>query len=146
MADLWVSRDQWVIVWLPVLKNILKWQIESLLKYPEASVIEFVLELGFSCGSAGKESACNVGDLGSIPGLGRSPGEYPLQYFGQENSMDRIVNGVAKSWTRLSVNALLLCYKLFKKYSKMDNKHNLWFSWHMLQKFQVFLTILSRNN
>jgi len=38
--------------------------------------------LGFTCGSAGKESACNVGDLGSIPGLGRSPGEgkgYPLQ-------------------------------------------------------------------
>ena len=47
--------------------------------------------LGFSCGSAGKESACNVGDLGSISGLGRSPGEgkgYPLQYFGLENSMD----------------------------------------------------------
>ena len=47
--------------------------------------------LGFSCGSAGKEFACNVGDLGSISGLGRSPGEgkgYPLQYFGLENSMD----------------------------------------------------------
>ena len=42
--------------------------------------------------SAGKESACNAGDLGLIPGLGRSPGEgngYPLQYSGQENSMDR---------------------------------------------------------
>ena len=41
--------------------------------------------LGFPCGSAGKESACNVGDLGSIPVLGRSPGEgkgYPLQYSG----------------------------------------------------------------
>ena len=56
-------------------------------------------------GSAGKESACNVGDLGSIPGLGRSPGEgrgYPLQYSGLENSMDCIVHGVAKSRTRLS--------------------------------------------
>ena len=45
-------------------------------------------------GSAGKESACNVGDLGSIPRLGRSPGEakgYPLQYSGLENSMDCIV-------------------------------------------------------
>ena len=45
----------------------------------------------FSCGSAGKESTCNVGDLGLIPGLGRSPGEgkgYPLQYSGLENSMD----------------------------------------------------------
>ena len=44
----------------------------------------------------------NVGDLGSIPGLGRSPGEgkgYPLQYFGVENSMDCIVHGVAKSRT-----------------------------------------------
>ena len=58
-----------------------------------------------SCGSAGKESACNVGDLDSIPGLGRSPGEgkgYPLQYSGLENSMDCVVHGVAKSQTRLS--------------------------------------------
>ena len=56
-------------------------------------------------GSAGKESACNAGDLGSIPGLGRSPGEgkgYPLQYSGLEKSMDYIVHGVAKSWIRLS--------------------------------------------
>ena len=47
--------------------------------------------LGFPCGTAGKESACNAGDLGSISGLGRSPGEgkgYPLQYSGLENSMD----------------------------------------------------------
>ena len=58
--------------------------------------------LGFPGGSAGKESVCNVGDLGSVPGLGRSPGEgnsYPLQYSGLENSMDCIVNGVAKSQT-----------------------------------------------
>ena len=50
--------------------------------------------MGFSGGSAGKESACNVGDLGSIPGLGRCPGEgkgYPLQYSGLENSMDCII-------------------------------------------------------
>ena len=56
--------------------------------------------LGFPCGSAGKESACNAGDLGSIPGSGRSPGEgkgYPLQYSGLENSIDCIVHGVAKS-------------------------------------------------
>ena len=61
--------------------------------------------LGFPGGSAGKESACNVGDLGSIPGMGRSPGEgkgYPFQYFGLENSMDCIVHGVAKSLIRLS--------------------------------------------
>ena len=61
--------------------------------------------LGFPCVSAGKGSACIEGDLGSIPGLGRSPGEgngYPLQYSGLENSMDCIVHGVAKSRTRLS--------------------------------------------
>ena len=58
--------------------------------------------LGFPCGLAGKEYACNAGDLGSIPGLGRTPGEekgYQLQYSGLENSMDCIVHGVAKSWT-----------------------------------------------
>ena len=61
--------------------------------------------LRFPCGSAGKESTCNAGELGSIPGLGRSPGEgkdYPLQYSGLENSMDSIVHGVEKSRTRLS--------------------------------------------
>ena len=48
--------------------------------------------MGFPGGSDGKESACNVGDLGLIPGLGRSPGEghgYLLQYSCLENSMDR---------------------------------------------------------
>ena len=60
--------------------------------------------LSFPCGSAGKESTCNAGDLGSIPGLGRSPGEgngYPPQYSGLENSMDYMVHGVTKSWTQL---------------------------------------------
>ena len=58
--------------------------------------------LGFLCGSAGKESACNAGDLGSIPGLGISPGEgkgFPLQYSDLENSKECIVHGVAKSRT-----------------------------------------------
>ena len=56
----------------------------------------------FPGGSAGKESACNMGDLGSIRGLGRSPDEgnsYPLQYSGLENSMNCIVHGVTKSQT-----------------------------------------------
>ena len=56
--------------------------------------------LGFPRGSASKESACNAGDLGSIPRLGRSLGEgicYPLQYSGLENSM-----GCIKSWIQLS--------------------------------------------
>ena len=60
---------------------------------------------GFPCGSTGKESACNAGDLGLTPGLGRFLGEgtsYPLQYHGLENSMDCIVHGVAESGIRLS--------------------------------------------
>ena len=55
--------------------------------------------------SVGEESNCNAGDSRSIPGLGKSTGEgigYPLQYSGLENSMDCIVLGLAKSWTRLS--------------------------------------------
>ena len=68
--------------------------------------IESVIKcVGFPCGSAVKESACNAGDLGSIPGLGRSPGEgtgYPLQNSGLENAMDYTVHGVAKGWTWLS--------------------------------------------
>ena len=67
-------------------------------------------ELGFPGGSAGKESTCNAGDLGSIPGLGRSPGEEIsnlLQYSCLENPMDRgawwaTVRGIAKSQTPLS--------------------------------------------
>ena len=65
--------------------------------YSELSMIS----LGFT----GKESACNAGDLGLIPRLGRSPREgkgYPLQYSGLKNSTDCIVHGVTKSWTRLS--------------------------------------------
>ena len=62
--------------------------------------------LGFPGGSDGKESPCSVGDLDLILGLGRSPGEgngYPLRYSDLENSMDRIVDGVARRWTQLSI-------------------------------------------
>ena len=62
-------------------------------------------ELFLPCGSGGEESACNMGDLGSIPGLGKSPEEgkgYSLQYSGLENSLDCIVHGVAKSQTWLN--------------------------------------------
>ena len=61
--------------------------------------------MGFPDSSVGKESSCNAGDPGSIPGLGRSTGEglgYPLQYSGLENSMDCIIHGVTKSQTRQS--------------------------------------------
>ena len=72
---------------------------------PPAIIYSYANCLGFPCGSAGKESTCNAGDLNLISGLGRSPGEgkgYPLQYSGLENSMDCIVHGVTKSQTRLS--------------------------------------------
>ena len=74
----------------------------------QMKIIWYLLEtpsinLGFPDGSAGKASACNAGDLGSIHGLGRSPGEgNGYQYSGLENSMDCIVHGVAKSQARLS--------------------------------------------
>ena len=71
---------------------------------------KFPLSSSFSSGSDGKESACNAGDLGSVPGLGRFPGEgngYPLQYSFWENPVDRgawwaAVHGVVKRWTQLS--------------------------------------------
>ena len=66
--------------------------------------IRYSFSLGFPDGSVGKESACNAGDLGSIPGLGWSPGEgygNPLQYSGLENSMDR-GDCQAIVWTRYS--------------------------------------------
>ena len=66
--------------------------------------------MDFLVGSEGKASACNTGDLGSIPESGRSPEEWsgnPLQYYCLENSMDRgawwpIVHGVAERWIKLS--------------------------------------------
>ena len=90
--------------------------ITSFIYVAANDIISFFLWLseysivGFPAGSDHKESSCNVGDLGVIPGLGRSPGEgngYPFQYSGLENSMDRgawraTVHGVTKSRTRLS--------------------------------------------
>ena len=79
------------------------------LPYPSGNTALVIRDVP-SGGSDGKESACRAGDVGLIPGLGRSSGEAngnPLQYSGLENSMDRgtwwaTVHGVTKSWTRLS--------------------------------------------
>ena len=85
-------------------KVVLLWPATHQL--PHFAVLRsFFLASLSSCGSAGKESACNAGDLGSIPGLRRSPGEgkgYPLQCSGLENSLNCIVHGVTKSRTQLS--------------------------------------------
>ena len=76
----------------------------------KSSVFYFIL--GFPGGSAGKDSACNSGDLGQIPGLGRSPEErkgYPLQYSGLENSTDYIVHGALKELDRTERLSLHFC-------------------------------------
>ena len=75
--------------------------------------------MGSLCGSAGKEPSCNVGDLGSVPGLGRSPGEgkgCPLQYSGLENCVDYIVHRVTEldMTERLSLSLSNISVQVFK--------------------------------
>ena len=74
-----------------------------------------------------KKSTCNEGDLGLIPGLGRSHGEgkgYPLQYSGLENSVDYIVHGVTKSRTRLNdFHFHFLSFSLSAVHSTALDKH-----------------------
>ena len=87
--------------------------------------------MGFLCVSAGKESACNVRDLGSIPGLGRSHGEgkdYPLQYPDLENSKDYTVHGVAKSQTWLSDFHFYFILKIYtnKKWENHKKRGGAW--------------------
>ena len=105
----------------PVTPCGLPWKLEKNLPAMQETLVQFLCGsswkipwrrdrlstpefLGFPGGSAGKEIICNAGDLGSVPGLGRSPGEgkgYPLQYSGLENSRDCIIHGVTKSQTQL---------------------------------------------
>ena len=85
-------------------------EIENVLNWFEIIKVLFITKLGLPCGSDGKESACNAGGPGLIPGSGGYPGEgngNPLQYSCLENTMDRGAwwatdHGTAKSWTRLS--------------------------------------------
>ena len=92
-------------------EKLLEWKISSKSRHsppcplPPSSPLEYIHTstlVGFPNSSPGKESACNVGDLGSITGLGRSPREgngYPLQYPGWENSMDCTVHGSqSRTW------------------------------------------------
>ena len=92
-------------------------------KYSGFSIEKNPSDMGFfPRGSAGKESACSVGDLGSISGLGRSPGEgkgYPLQYSGLENSINCIVHGVTKSqiWLRkFHFHCSIPCHHIFSSH------------------------------
>ena len=99
----------------------------------------FVFFSGFPGGSDGKESTCNAGDPGFIPGLGRSPGEgndYTLQYFCLENPMDRgawraTVHGVAKNQTRLNNT---LGSVLYRKY------YSLLCRWYLVPNSSVFFS------
>ena len=81
-------------------------------------------------GSAGKESTCSAGNLGSIAGLGRSPREgnsHPLQYSGLENSVDCIVHGVAESdmTERLSLSLFREGPMLCPQFSEVGNGKNI---------------------
>ena len=101
-------------------------------------------KLYIPCGSVSKIFPCKAGDLGSIPGLERSLGEgkgYPVQYSGLENSMECIVLGVAKSWTRLSnfhfislhknkANLKTMCYGAF---GDIRTLAHYWYSCKMMQ-------------
>ena len=85
--------------------RILAWEIPWTEKPGGPYCLPTPVFLGLPGGSAGKESACGMGDLGSMPGLQRSPGEgnsHPHQCSGLKNSVDCIVHGVAKGQTRPS--------------------------------------------
>ena len=85
-----------MVLWASLIAQLVKNLQETPIRFlgredPLEKALATPVFLHFPCGSAGKVSACNAGDLDSIPGLGRSPGEgkgYPLQYSGLENSMD----------------------------------------------------------
>ena len=101
----------------------LEWKLYPLNAYSKN--IRTMDWLGFPCGSAGKESTSNAGDLGSIPGLGISPAEGKgtlLQYSGLENSMDCIVHGVAKNEKWLS-NFYFHIHELIIDFSFWSSDH-----------------------
>ena len=94
--------------------------------------------MGFPGSSNGTESACNARDLGSVPGLGRSPGEgkgYPLQYSGLENSMDCIVHGVTKSRTQLSD----FHFQFVIKYDNLNDKEETLNENNILKVLELFI-------
>ena len=121
----WVAQTFCASVCLPVVKGGSKWvrhiQQSRELDLQTGSGHSFgnlrnwdparKLTRGFPGGSDGKESACNAGDLGSVPGLGRSPGEgkgHTLQYSGLENSMDWTVHEVTESDTTEQLSLSLI--------------------------------------
>ena len=103
-----LQEDIWRVRWILWLTCPFFWRNDRV--RPSYNIcLSLYTRKGFPCSSVGKESACNAGDLGLIPGLGRSPGEgngNPFQYPCLENPIDRgawwaIVHGVTKSRTWL---------------------------------------------
>ena len=107
---------------------------------PEKGQATYSSILGLPLCSSGKEFSCNEGDLGSIPGLGRSPGErkgYPFQYSGLENSMDCLGHGVAKSRTQLSVFHFYFMQLLSQHMFQRPCQNTLW---EFLIMFRYFVS------
>ena len=105
----------------------------------------------FSGGSDCKESACDAGDLGLIPGLGRSPGEgndYPFQCSGRlENSMDR---GAWEAWTWLSVFTFTFFHEVFSQKFKIRNTAHNWTSIHIFcfsfLKYYIYCYLIKQSS
>ena len=118
-------------------------EMQSFVKKLYWGVVDLQCCNSFPGGPVGEESACNVGDLGSIPGLGRSPGAghgNPLQYSCPENPMDRgvwraAVHGVVKSRTRLSKQTewfqvyrkvIPLCTHIYPLFLRFFSHYRVW--------------------
>ena len=111
MFHLWIDDQKWKPVFSPASQHSIDAVAIFLASFPCClysyclTVFIFPWYKYFPDRSVGKESTRNARDLGSIPGLGRSPGDrkdYPFQYSVLGNSRDYIVHGVTKSWTQLS--------------------------------------------
>jgi len=107
----WVNSRSWWRTWRP---GVLRFMGSQTVRHDWATDLIWSYK-SFSGGSAGKESACNVGDLNSTPGLGRSRGKgngYPLQYSGLENSMDpHMSQRVRHDWATFTFAFFSSCKK-----------------------------------
>ena len=148
------ARCLWVVMWAfsPFLSMSVAAHIEWHFLYVSVQRItrnRLHAPMGIPGSSAGKESACNAGDLSSIPGLGRSPEEgkgYPLQYSSLENSMDCIAYGVAKSQTWLSdfhfkEVSKIKCGKFWKRWEYQTTWPASWETYMQVRKQQLELSM-----
>ena len=126
------DADKLIISSFTLLKSSLPWEaVLATAKIRSLCDIQMLplTDEGFASGSVVNNLPANAGDMGSIPGLGRFPGEekgYPLQYSGLENSMDYKVHGVTKSRTRLGDFHFHFCSMWWdiKSYSALVSRWN----------------------